>query len=88
MSENLCYTDAYARSVEASVVSVEPTDGGGALVVLDRTVFYPGGGGQPSDQGVLRSTDGRVDGSCARKAGDDVVHDVARDPTRRRRATG
>jgi len=78
VSENLCYSDAYARSVEASVVSVEPTDGGGWLVILDRTVFYPGGGGQPSDQGVLRSTDGGVwTVRGARKAGDDVVHDVA-----------
>ena len=43
----LCYTDAYLRSVEARVIAVD--DGGEApIVVLDRTVFYPGGGGQPS----------------------------------------
>ena len=47
----LCYTDAYLRSVEARVMAVD--DGGEApIVVLDRTVFYPGGGGQPSDRGV------------------------------------
>jgi misacylated tRNA(Ala) deacylase len=79
VSENLCYTDAYARIVEAAVASVEPpaADGAGALVVLDRTVFYPGGGGQPSDRGWLRGADGRewtVRG--ARKGGDDIVHEL------------
>jgi misacylated tRNA(Ala) deacylase len=79
VSENLCYTDAYARSVAATVLSVElpVAEGSGPLVVLDRTVFYPGGGGQPSDRGWLRAADGRswtVRG--ARKAGDDIVHEL------------
>ncbi len=70
MSENLAYTDAYARSTTARV---RETDGG--AVLLDRTVFYPGGGGQPADTGWLRTdkgTEWRVAG--ARKAGDDVWH--------------
>ena len=78
MSENLCYADAYLRSVAASVREVQPaTEGKGALVVLDRTVLYPGGGGQPADRGVIRATDG-----CswvvvsARKVGDDIVHEL------------
>jgi misacylated tRNA(Ala) deacylase len=47
--------DAYARSCEASVLESGP-DG----VVLDRTVFYPLGGGQPGDTGLLESGDGRT----------------------------
>src|SRR6266542_4010032 len=74
MSDNICYVDAYARSVGARVLSVDPADR--SAVVLDRTVFYPGGGGQPSDRGLfLRTADGRrwtVAG--ARRAGEDVVH--------------
>jgi misacylated tRNA(Ala) deacylase len=79
MSDNVCYSDAYARSVEGTVVSVEPgaTADQGALVILDRTVFYPGGGGQPPDRGVLRAEDGRSwTVVAARKAGDDVVHEL------------
>jgi misacylated tRNA(Ala) deacylase len=73
----LCYSDAYARSVEARVVSVDDADGA-PLIVLDRTVFYPGGGGQPSDRGlVLRTSDDRswtVRG--ASKSGGDIVHEL------------
>jgi misacylated tRNA(Ala) deacylase len=76
--EQLCYTDAYARSVEAQVVSLDAGDGGRALVVLDRTVFYPGGGGQPSDKGLLlRAADGRTWTIIgARKAGGEIVHEL------------
>jgi misacylated tRNA(Ala) deacylase len=75
--EQLCYTDAYARTVDATVRHVETGDA--TLVVLDRTVFYPGGGGQPSDRGLLlRASDGRswtIAG--ARKAGGEIVHELA-----------
>jgi misacylated tRNA(Ala) deacylase len=79
VGEQLCYIDAYAKSVEARVAAVE--SGATTSVVLDRTVFYPGGGGQPSDRGlVLRTSDGRswtVRG--ARKAGGEIVHDLEPD---------
>jgi misacylated tRNA(Ala) deacylase len=73
----LCYTDAYARSAEARVLSVD--DGGDLpLVVLDRTVFYPGGGGQPSDSGLLlRATDSRTwTVRAAKKSAGDIVHEL------------
>lgn len=47
-SELLYLRDAYQRTLEATVVAVE-----GTRVVLDRTVFYPTGGGQPHDTGTL-----------------------------------
>ena len=77
--EQLCYTDAYRRTVEAKVMASEDEDG--RLIVLDRTVFYPGGGGQPSDRGlILRASDGRtwtVRG--ARKSGGEIVHELEPD---------
>jgi misacylated tRNA(Ala) deacylase len=77
VSENLCYTDAYAHGVDAVVVE---TDVDAHAVLLDRTVFYPGGGGQPADTGQLVGMSGgswRVIG--ARKRGDDVWHTIAED---------
>lgn len=41
-------TDAYLRTAEATVTTVD-----GDRIVLDRTLFYPGGGGQPADRGVI-----------------------------------
>jgi misacylated tRNA(Ala) deacylase len=74
--EQLCYTDAYARTTEARVAAVETADA--TLLVLDRTVFYPGGGGQPSDRGLMmRTTDGRSwTVRAARKAGGEIVHEL------------
>ena len=76
VGEQLCYTDSYARSTEAHVRVVEAGDA--TLIVLDRTVFYPGGGGQPSDRGLLlRASDGRSwTVKAARKAGGEIVHEL------------
>ncbi len=69
--------DAYARAVEARVLEVSTTDGP-PLLVLDQTVLYPGGGGQPSDRGVmLRADDGRAWTILAtRRVGGEVVHEL------------
>jgi misacylated tRNA(Ala) deacylase len=74
--EQLCYSDAYANSVDARVRAVESGDV--TLIVLDRTVFYPGGGGQPSDRGLLlRAADGRSwTVRAARKAGGEIAHEL------------
>jgi misacylated tRNA(Ala) deacylase len=76
VSDNLCYRDAYARQVEATVTAV---DANGGEVLLDRTVFYPGGGGQPADTGSLRADGQTWSVSGARKRGDDVWHVVGND---------
>jgi misacylated tRNA(Ala) deacylase len=76
LSENLCYTDAYLRSVEARVVAVD-----GESLLLDRTVFYPGGGGQPPDTGRLVSNGGAPwEVTSARKRGDEIWHEGSGQP--------
>jgi misacylated tRNA(Ala) deacylase len=50
MTDTIYSTDAYAKTVDATVVRTDVDDG---RVLLDRTVFYPGGGGQPHDVGSL-----------------------------------
>jgi misacylated tRNA(Ala) deacylase len=84
MNVQLAYSDAYARSVEGRIVAVHaPGESGAeALVVLDRTVFYPGGGGQPADRGtLLRAADGRSwIVASARKLDGEIVHELASPP--------
>jgi misacylated tRNA(Ala) deacylase len=53
--ELLFRDDPYAQACEATVVAAD-----GSGIRLDRTVFYPTGGGQPGDRGVLRLADGTV----------------------------
>jgi misacylated tRNA(Ala) deacylase len=53
MTEELFRGDAYLKSCSATVTAVDATG-----IRLDRTVFYPTGGGQPGDSGVLRRADG------------------------------
>jgi misacylated tRNA(Ala) deacylase len=71
MTELLYQTDSTLRSVDATVTAVDEDNHG---VVLDRTVFYPGGGGQPPDRGTLRSGDTTYTVTRARKTGDNVLH--------------
>lgn len=56
MTEELFRNDAYLKECEASVTAVDD----GALV-LDRTIFYPLGGGQPGDTGTIRWDGGSAD---------------------------
>lgn len=58
MTEKIYSTDAYAKEMTATVVGVDADDG---RLLLDRTVFYPGGGGQPHDVGELWIGDDRLE---------------------------
>ena len=50
MTELLCHRDSYLKEFEAGVVEVNAAE---RSVALDRTAFFPGGGGQPCDKGWL-----------------------------------
>ncbi len=78
MTEAIFQRDAYAAECEATVVAVD--DG---KVVLDRTVFYPAGGGQPGDRGELELDDGRrlAVADTAKGEGGTVLHLLAEGET-------
>jgi misacylated tRNA(Ala) deacylase len=69
-TEQLYSTDAYVRAFDATVAEVTPEGG----VVLDRTAFYPTGGGQPHDVGTLAWDGGSAQVVEVRKSGSQVVH--------------
>jgi misacylated tRNA(Ala) deacylase len=64
MTEQLYLTDAYRKSAPGRVVA--HTDEGG--IVLDQTIFYARGGGQPGDSGTLDWPGGRIAIATAVKA--------------------
>lgn len=53
VTERLYYSDSHLIEFEARVVDVSERVSGWTAIVLDRTAFYPTGGGQPSDTGTL-----------------------------------
>jgi misacylated tRNA(Ala) deacylase len=71
MTELLYQTDSYLQTFEASVTGIDTEAHG---VILNRSAFYPGGGGQPADGGTLTIGGTNYGISRARKAGADVVH--------------
>jgi misacylated tRNA(Ala) deacylase len=71
VTEEICSTDAYARTCEATVIAASQHG-----VVLDRTVFYARSGGQPGDTGVLRWDDGEVRVTDTFKQGGRLLHVV------------
>lgn len=76
MTELLYLTDSYLREFEAIVVEVE-----GGKVILDRTAFYPQGGGQPSDFGTLLDVQGQTYKVLkVTKQGGKVFHKLDMDP--------
>jgi misacylated tRNA(Ala) deacylase len=67
MTELLYQIDSYAQEFDAVVVGFVPEE---QAVLLDRTIFYPGGGGQPHDVGRLNE----IVVKKGRKTGEDVLH--------------
>ena len=68
-TEKLYYQDPHLRTFTAQVLSCQPGKHGWDII-LDRTAFYPEGGGQPGDRGTL----GGVTVTDTHEAGERVVH--------------
>ena len=75
-TEKLYYQDAYLREFTAQVISKTTLADGNFAVVLDRTAFYPEGGGQPCDLGMLNAAV-VID---VRTINDEIVHTTVGDP--------
>lgn len=67
----LCHEDGYMKEFDATVSAV--TDKG---VVLDRTAFYPGGGGQPPDTGHLMTDSEERTVKKLSRSGGQIVHEI------------
>lgn len=71
MTQRIFATDAYATEMQAQIVR---TDVGDNRVLTDRSVFYPGGGGQPHDLGYLSIGDDRIEVVRVTQDSDGIWH--------------
>ncbi|MCL4332346.1 MAG: alanyl-tRNA editing protein [Candidatus Thermoplasmatota archaeon] len=69
MTEKVYLRDSYLREIESVVTSSD-----GNMICLDRTIFYPRGGGQPSDSGTIVFGEIRLNLLEVSKEGEEVVH--------------
>jgi alanyl-tRNA synthetase len=76
-TEQLYYADTYMREFDAKVLKIINDK----YVVLDRTCFYPEGGGQPADHGLLEADASKFDVVDTQKIGKVIVHKIATSPT-------
>jgi len=74
LTKALFLEDSYLRECDATVVSVKD----GKYVVLDRTIFYPRGGGQPWDTGKIMRGDEPFDVVYVGKFAGEISHEVDR----------
>lgn len=74
MTETLYPSDSYLREFSAQVAAIHPEQ---HAVALDRTAFYPGGGGQPNDSGWLLVGEAVLPVSKVKRDGEQVWHWLA-----------
>jgi len=77
VTDLLYQTDSYLKAFDAVVVAVHPQE---AAIALDRTAFYPGGGGQPHDLGSLRTAEGTLDVTAVGRRDEHIWHWVKGTP--------
>ncbi len=74
MTELIYQTDSYCKTFTATITAVDET---AHALLLDRTAFYPGGGGQPYDLGLLRFSGQEAALERTRKGPEGIWHVLA-----------
>ena len=77
MTERLYQSDSYLREFDATVVGLDREQN---AIALDRSAFYPGGGGQPHDTGEIETVEGIVAVSTVKAHDDTVWHRLDGEP--------
>ncbi len=71
MTTDLYTHDSYLREFEANVEDINEEEG---YIILDQSAFYPGGGGQPCDYGVIRFAGQECQITKTKRKGNDIIH--------------
>jgi len=76
MTELLYHTNSYLQNFTSKITELNQELHG---IILEKTAFYPGGGGQPSDSGTLTWDSKSIPVIRLKKIGDDVIHQIPLD---------
>ncbi len=71
MTELLYQKDSYIQEFQGLITRIDSENN---AMILDQTAFYPGGGGQPADSGLLTHGESDYRIKRARKVGSDILH--------------
>ena len=74
MTKTLFWKNSYEKELEATILD-RKTEG----IILDQTLFYPGGGGQASDRGILKKGDLAFIVDNVIKQENEIVHHITSD---------
>lgn len=74
MTKLIYLSDSYKRMHKAKISAVK-IHGNQYEVILDETIFYPQGGGQPADRGKIKGKKGELEVTHVRMKGDEVIHE-------------
>jgi misacylated tRNA(Ala) deacylase len=74
MSELTYLNDCYSKESEATVLRSQ-----GKEITIDKTIFYPTGGGQPTDKGKITAKNGEFEVVSVKKTGEDVLLELDRE---------
>ena len=74
LTELICLTDTYKFVDSGKILEQRVFPDGRIALVLDRTVFYPQGGGQPADWGAISSSSGRFEVEDVRAIDGAILH--------------
>lgn len=72
-TKTLYLEDSYKKTCRAKIINIKK-EGNLEVILLDQTVFYPFGGGQPSDQGLIEGENGKATISQVILKGDELKH--------------
>lgn len=76
MTDLLYHKDSYLQNFSAKIEGIDAELHG---IILDKTAFYPGGGGQPADIGILKWGTKTLSVIRAKKVGDAIIHQISAD---------
>jgi len=73
LTQLLYYENAYLKEFDAKILKIQKTNGE-HHIILDQTAFYPLGGGQPADTGIIKGEKGEIKVSDAKMRNGRVIH--------------